>query len=445
MAGPVRTAHEVFAMPYRDRSWFHLVLAAVLLLVSSWASAAPNIKDVQAAIKNGEFVRAEGMLKQVVAEHPDKPTPWFYLAQVQVRLEKPGDALASLDRAERLDRTGSFASNPETLKKLRRSIEDRVASSARASARSAPPPVRSVTETRANPVAPPPAVSRPIVPLPPPVSCPAGQVYRGGACITPAPFPWGTVLVVFLVLGGAVGGVVFWVNRRKAQNDADIRQGLLERVVGAQDKAQTVQQELRYQDKSGTPLGHDVDELVEDLAALAAKIRGPDAHLYGIPFGAVEAGVRAASAVERRLRDKQYDRPAEPAPAPVSQPSVRDTPAPQPPRYEREPTPVVVQQGPSALDAIVLSEALRPRERVVERVVERPVYVPAPSFEPAERAAVPDFDFGSGARSAPTAAAVPDFDFGSESAKADTAEAEFDFGRDEDDEPKKTEKTGDGW
>lgn len=71
-----------------------VVLGAFLFIFMSCAFAAYTPKDVVNAVNNGEWQKAEVMIKEVTASRPESAQAWFYRAQIELELAKQGQATA---------------------------------------------------------------------------------------------------------------------------------------------------------------------------------------------------------------------------------------------------------------------------------------------------------------------------------------------------------------
>lgn len=90
------------------RLWF---IAIWLLLVSGSVLAADGPKDVDAAIKQGNYTLAEQELRQAIVDHPQSAKAHYLLAQVLAHEGNVGDAQKEASQAQQLDPKLSFT-NP---------------------------------------------------------------------------------------------------------------------------------------------------------------------------------------------------------------------------------------------------------------------------------------------------------------------------------------------
>lgn len=72
----------------------NVILVAFLFVFMSCAFAAYTPKDVVNAVNNGEWQKAEVMIKEVTASRPESAQAWFYRAQIELELAKQGQATA---------------------------------------------------------------------------------------------------------------------------------------------------------------------------------------------------------------------------------------------------------------------------------------------------------------------------------------------------------------
>src|ERR1700743_695846 len=82
-----------------------LVCASVFAQI---ALAAPNVKDVEAAVSAGNYTQAESMLVEVVRAHPDSARAHYMYGQVLDHNGKSADGLAQIEQARTLDASLKF-------------------------------------------------------------------------------------------------------------------------------------------------------------------------------------------------------------------------------------------------------------------------------------------------------------------------------------------------
>ena len=82
-----------------------------LFFVIGLLFAAPSTKDVENAIKSGNYANAETMLKEVVTEKPNSAKAHYYLAQVLAHQNKYNEAKEQLNIAKTIEPSLAFG-NP---------------------------------------------------------------------------------------------------------------------------------------------------------------------------------------------------------------------------------------------------------------------------------------------------------------------------------------------
>src|ERR1700749_500749 len=85
-----------------------LVAACAAALWSVSAMALPSVNDVQAAVKAGDFPKAETMMQEVVAAKPESPRAHYLYAEILAHDAKFADAAAESRKARELDPTLKF-------------------------------------------------------------------------------------------------------------------------------------------------------------------------------------------------------------------------------------------------------------------------------------------------------------------------------------------------
>lgn len=84
-----------------------------LLGTCALALALPAPKDIEAAVKTGQFAQAETLLREVLQEKPNSARAHYELGQVLAHEAKYAEALAELQRAQSIDSGLKFAASPE--------------------------------------------------------------------------------------------------------------------------------------------------------------------------------------------------------------------------------------------------------------------------------------------------------------------------------------------
>ena len=100
-----------------------LVAACAAVLWSAAAMAVPSVPDVQAAIKSGDYPKAETMMQEVVAAKPQSAKAHYLYAEILAHDAKFADATAQARQAREIDPTLAFASDPEKFKSFERLLQ----------------------------------------------------------------------------------------------------------------------------------------------------------------------------------------------------------------------------------------------------------------------------------------------------------------------------------
>ena len=117
-----------------------LVAACAAALWSVAAMALPSANDVQAAVKSGDYPKAETMMQEVVAAKPQSAKAHYLYAEILAHDAKFTDAAAQARRARELDPALSFTTDPEKFKSFERLLEREQAGPAVATQAAAPTP-----------------------------------------------------------------------------------------------------------------------------------------------------------------------------------------------------------------------------------------------------------------------------------------------------------------
>jgi hypothetical protein len=115
-----------------------LVAACAAALWSAAAFALPSANDVQAAVKAGDFPKAETMMQEVVAAKPQSAKAHYLYAEILAHDARFADAAAQARQARTLDPALSFATDPEKFKSFERLLEREQAGPAVAAQPAAP-------------------------------------------------------------------------------------------------------------------------------------------------------------------------------------------------------------------------------------------------------------------------------------------------------------------
>ena len=100
-----------------------LVAACAAALWSAAAFALPTSNEVQAAVKAGDFPKAESMMQEVVAAKPQSAKAHYLYAEILAHDAKFSDAAAQARQARTLDPALSFTTDPEKFKSFERLLE----------------------------------------------------------------------------------------------------------------------------------------------------------------------------------------------------------------------------------------------------------------------------------------------------------------------------------
>jgi len=146
-----------------------LAAACAAALWSAAAMALPSATDVQAAVKAGDFPKAETMMQEVVAAKPQSAKAHYLYAEILAHDAKFADAAAQARKARELDPQLSFTTDPEKFRSFERLLEREQAG---------PTAATPVATTHANPA--PPAMR---TQLPAPSSGIPGWVWVGGLAL----------------------------------------------------------------------------------------------------------------------------------------------------------------------------------------------------------------------------------------------------------------------
>src|ERR1700761_7714515 len=100
-----------------------LVAACAAALWSVSAMALPSVNDVQAAVKAGDFPKAETMMQEVVADKPQSAKAHYLYAEILAHDAKFSDAAAQARKARELDPALSFTKDPEKFRTFEREVQ----------------------------------------------------------------------------------------------------------------------------------------------------------------------------------------------------------------------------------------------------------------------------------------------------------------------------------
>ena len=105
----------------KRKMMFAAACAAALWSVA--AMAMPSVNDVQAAVKAGDFPKAETMMQEVVADKPQSAKAHYLYAEILAHDAKFSDAAAQARQARQLDPALSFTNDPEKFRSFERELQ----------------------------------------------------------------------------------------------------------------------------------------------------------------------------------------------------------------------------------------------------------------------------------------------------------------------------------
>jgi tetratricopeptide (TPR) repeat protein len=330
---------------------------ASLAFVSVAAFAVPSAQQIESAMRQGDWQRADAGLVEVLQAHPNNAHAHYLYAQVLNREGRYGDALAQVQQAQSLDPQLSFTT-PQHFAQVQAKLR---ADAARAGA---------VTTNRAgNPFAQQTQFAQ--------QAAPDQAPQRHG----PGMGAW--IGIVVLLVGIAL--VLRWTLRRaKSNEDAKAGGDRLDQLKRATDLLNAVRS-LKLDVRISTVPGHEA--LEKEVEGLEAQLRSVVETLSNSTSPVAPYAIEDLERQFASLKARAEGRPDPNAqPAPGAAPAYgsdsaysreadaafgRQQQMPYPPQ---QPQQVVVQQGGGGmgglLTGVLLGEALgRGRDRVVERDV----------------------------------------------------------------------------
>ena len=328
---------------------------ASLAFVSVAAFAVPTVQQIESAISQGDWQRADAGLSEVLQAHPDSAHAHYLYAQVLQREGRYSDALTQIERAKTLDPQLHFAS-PSRFAQIESSIRAKAAHAggSAASSHTGNP----FTRTQA--------------------ALPAAAAVVPTAHHGPSMGAWIGILLLFVV----IALVLRWTLRRaKSAEDSragDDRRDQLRRATELLNAVRTLKLDL----KLSSAAGHDV--LEREAEGLESQLRGLVEALSSssnpVPPYQLDDLARQFESLKARAEGRP-DPNAQPAPGSADSAYAREADAnfgrqPQGPYPPQQPQ-VIVQQGGGMgggmgglLTGVLLGEALGGgRDRVVERDV----------------------------------------------------------------------------
>ena len=378
-------------------------LAASLVLVSSAAFAVPSAQQIEQAMAQGNWQKADAGLTEVLQAHPNNAHAHYLYAQVLDREGRYDDALSHLRQAKSIDPQLKFT---DPLRFA--STEARIRGDA----------------NRAGVVANVPS---------PPSAAPTGSVAQNPFNNAQAPEPekhgpsmgsWIGIVVLF----AGIALVLRWgLRRARAKDDGranDDRRTQLKRATELLNDVRTLKLDVRL----STAPGHEA--LLKDVEGVEGQLRELVEALSNstnpVPPYQVEDLANRVESLKARAEGRPDPNAAPAAPAARDGDSVyaqeaerfgRGQQGPYPPQqpYPQQQPPVIIQQGGGGfgggmgglLTGVLLGEALsHGRDRVIERDVPS-----CPTTTPATTTAAVS-TLATGRMTGPTAVAVAALDLG---------------------------------
>jgi uncharacterized membrane protein YgcG len=356
------------------------LIAVVFMICASVfaqiALAAPNVKDVEAAVSAGNYGQAESMLVEVVRAHPDSARAHYMYGQVLDHNGKSADGLAQIEQARTLDPSLKFTDASRF-----RAVERHIQANADAAARGRGISLGNGSSNNGN------------------VSGLAAGNGSGGlrsgsslsrGAETPMPQaapavrePSSKIWILFIIVIAGVACVLVWTVRRarsKGDGEAkDLRLAQMRRSTEVLNNVRTLKLDLRL----STAAGH--DQMAGEAENLETDARETVAALNGgnpVPDYRVED-------LEKRFASLRARADGRPDPTVAATPASDGHASPYAQEADRFSTPqypngpagqptVIVQQQPSSgsglLTGVLLGSVLSGgfgggRDRVIERDV----------------------------------------------------------------------------
>ncbi|WP_321816473.1 MULTISPECIES: tetratricopeptide repeat protein [unclassified Paraburkholderia] len=344
---------------------FLLAVFASLALVSGAAFAVPSVQQIESAMSQGDWQRADAGLAEVLQAHPDNARAHYLYAQVLNREGRYADALTQVQQAKSLDPQIRFT-QPQRFAQ----VEAKIRSDAtRAGA--------TTTSRTSNPFA---QQSQSVAPAAAMATAAAPQRHGPGMGM------W--IGIVIVVIGIAL--VLRWTLRRAKSNDdakaGDDRRDQLKRATELLNAVRSLKLDVKLSTVAGhEALEKDVEAFETQLRSVVEKLSGSTspvapyeiedlerqfASLKARAEGRPDPNAQAAAPAAAYGSDSSYAREADAAFGRQPQ---------YPPQYppQQQPPQVIVQQGGGGmggmgglLTGVLLGEALNSgRDRVIERDV----------------------------------------------------------------------------
>jgi hypothetical protein len=339
---------------------FLVAVFASLAFVSGLAFAVPSVQQIESAMSQGDWQRADSGLTEVLQAHPDNARAHYLYAQVLNREGRYADALTQVEQAKSLDPQIRFT-QPQRFAQVEAKIRsDATRAGATSTSRTSNP----FAQQSAAPAA---------------MAAVAAPQHHG-----PGMGMW--IGIAIVVIGIAL--VLRWTLRRAKSNDdakaGDDRRDQLKRATDLL----TAVRSLKLDVKLSTATGHEA--LEKDVEAFEAQLRSVVEKLSGSTSPVAPYEIEDLERQFASLKARAEGRPDPNAQAAAQgsyggdSPYAREADAafgrqPQyPPQYPPQQQPqVIVQQGGGGmggmgglLTGVLLGEALNSgRDRVVERDV----------------------------------------------------------------------------
>lgn len=276
------------------------VLAVAGLAQSAAWAATPTAKDVEAAIRAGNYAQAETMLSEVVEAHPNSARAHYLYGQVLDRNGKAAAGLAQIEQARTIDPSIKFTDAAEF-----RAVERHVQADADATGGSVAqrPSARQSAGDQAG----------------------TGVVSQDGG-MAPAPrashgIGMGVWLVFLLVIAAVIGVLVWTVRRSRNKGDGEAKDMRLAQMRRATEVLNTIRS-LKLDLRLSTAPGHDV--LTSEAEGLENDARETIAALNGdnpVPDYRVEDLERRLSSLKARAEGRPDPNAAPAGPAYSDNPS----------------------------------------------------------------------------------------------------------------------------
>ena len=258
------------------------VLAIAGLAQSAWA-ATPSAKDVEAAIRSGNYAQAESMLSEVVEAHPNSARAHYLYGQVLDRNGKAAAGLAQIEQSRTIDPSIKFTDPAEF-----RAVERHVQADADATGGS--------------------VAQRPSAQHGAADQAPTGVMTQDGG-VAPAPrashgIGMGVWLVFLLVIAAVIGVLIWTVRRARNKGDGEAKDMRLAQMRRATEVLNTVRS-LKLDLRLSTAPGHDV--LTNEAEGLENDARDTIAALNGdspVPDYRVEDLERRFASIKARAEGR---------------------------------------------------------------------------------------------------------------------------------------------